>query len=97
MPAQFEWDSEKADANLEKHGVSFEQASTVFLDVLSVTIKDPDHSDEEDREITVGMAANGSTLVVVHTVRYEKIRLISARKATKQEKKQYEEGKDDER
>ncbi len=75
----FEWDSEKAELNLSKHGVTFEEASTAFGDPLSITISDPDHSDEEDRFILLGQTYSGRFVVVVHTERDETIRLISAR------------------
>jgi uncharacterized DUF497 family protein len=88
----FEWDEAKAKTNLEKHGVSFEQASTVFGDPLSLTIHDPLHSDEEDRFVTIGVSADFRVLVVVHTDREGRIRIISARLAAKREMKDYEEG-----
>ncbi len=86
----FEWDPNKARRNLEIHGVSFDEASTAFKDTLSLTIYDPLHSDEEDRFILIGNSASNRLLVVVHTEIREKIRIISARKATKKERKQYE-------
>ena len=88
----FEWDPEKARSNLEKHGVSFEVAATVFGDPLSLTVADPDHSDEEDRFVTIGQTARSETIVVVHTDRGEGVRIISARQATTRERRQYEEG-----
>jgi uncharacterized DUF497 family protein len=87
----FEWDPDKARRNLELHGVSFDEGSTAFKDTLSLTIHDPLHSDEEDRFILIGNSATNRLLVVVHTERGENIRIISARKATKKERKQYEE------
>jgi uncharacterized DUF497 family protein len=87
----FEWDSIKATKNIKSHGVSFDEASTSFKDTLSLTIFDPLHSDEEDRQILIGNSYKNRLLVVVHTERGDKIRIISARKATKNEKKQYEE------
>jgi len=87
----FEWDSTKATKNIKIHGVSFDEASTAFKDTLSLTIYDPLHSDEEDRQILIGNSYKNRLLVVVHTERGDKIRIISARKATKNEKKQYEE------
>jgi uncharacterized DUF497 family protein len=87
----FEWDSTKATKNVKIHGVSFDEASTAFRDTLSLTIYDPLHSDEEDRQILIGNSYKNRLLVVVHTERGDKIRIISARKATKNEKKQYEE------
>jgi uncharacterized DUF497 family protein len=74
MSLKFEWDEEKAASNLEKHGVSFQEASTVFKDTLSVTISDPLHSFEEQRFVTIGESAEREILVVVHTQRDEKIR-----------------------
>jgi uncharacterized DUF497 family protein len=87
----FEWDTHKARKNEETHGVSFDEASTTFRDTLSLTINDPLHSDEEDRFILIGNSGRNRLLVVVHTERGENIRIISARKATKKERKQYEE------
>lgn len=91
MQTLFEWDSHKAEANLRKHGVSFEEAQTVFTDPLSITLPDPDHSEDEERFIDIGMSDNRRVLVVVYTERGQRIRLISARKATPVERKQYEE------
>ena len=87
----FEWDPSKAASNVRKHGVSFEEASTVFGDPFSRTIPDPLHSDEEDRWVTVGLSAHMRTLVVVHTDRDDSIRIISARRATRPERRDYEE------
>jgi uncharacterized DUF497 family protein len=92
MSLSFEWDEGKALGNLAKHGVSFSEASTVFADPLSRTIPDPLHSDDEVRFIIVGESSAGSTLVVVHVHREEAIRIISARKATPRERKDYERG-----
>src|SRR5437763_7048 len=92
MALTFEWDEEKASDDLTNHGVSFAEASTVFADPLSRTIPDPLHSDEEDRFVILGVSAAGHTLVVVHTHREENIRIISARKATSRERKDYEQG-----
>ena len=86
----FEWDREKATSNLEKHGVSFDEAATAFGDPLSSTILDPDRSDDEDRYILIGQAFSGRVVVVVHTERGEFIRLISARLATRSERRSYE-------
>ena len=86
----FEWDPQKAKSNLEKHGVSFEEASTAFQDTLSLTIDDPLHSIDEERLILIGMSQKNRILVVVHTERGDNIRIISARKATKKERKNYE-------
>lgn len=87
----YEWDPKKAKANLRKHRVSFEQAATVFLDPLAITYPDPDHSDEEFREITVGHSAKLGVIFLSHTQRGNRIRIIGARKATRSERKQYEE------
>lgn len=88
----FEWDPAKARTNLIKHGVSFDEASSVFYDPLAVTGADPDHSESEERMVTFGMSSTGRILVVAHTVRGEAIRIISARKVTKRERRIYEEG-----
>ncbi len=90
MSLQFDWDEDKAKRNIEKHGVSFEEATTVFGDRLSLTIDDPQHSVEEKRFITIGESANRELLVVVHTERDGAIRIISAREATRREKQDYE-------
>ena len=87
----FEWDPIKAKKNESIHGVSFDEASTVFGDTLSLTIYGPLHSSEEDRLILIGNSVNNRILIVVHTERRDKIRIISARKATKYERKHYEE------
>ncbi|MCX6542824.1 MAG: BrnT family toxin [Acidobacteria bacterium] len=86
---KFEWDPKKAAANLASHGVSFEDASTVFGDPLAGTISDPLHSVAEARFITVGHSASGALLVVVHAERGERVRIISARSATPSERKRY--------
>jgi uncharacterized protein len=91
MSLKFEWDDKKAISNLKKHGVSFEEASTVFGDWLAITIKDPLHSDDENRLIIIGKSEYLNTLVVVHVERFEAIRIISARSATKNEQNFYEE------
>jgi uncharacterized protein len=88
---KYEGNPEKAKANLRKHGVSFEEAATVFLDPLAVTYPDPDHSDEENREITIGHSAGGRQLFVSHCQRGDRMPIISARKATRRERKQHEE------
>lgn len=87
----FEWDQAKADRNRAKHRVDFGEAATVFGDSLSITIDDPLHSCDEERFVTIGMSDQGQLLTVVHTDRGDTIRIISARKATKQERMQYEE------
>jgi len=88
---EFEWDPIKAENNLKKHGVSFKEAATVFGNSLSITYPDPDHSIDEYRFITIGSSNDGILLIVSHTDRDERIRIISAREATRQEKKFYEE------
>ena len=87
----FERDPNKAKENLKVHGVSFDEAGTAFRDTLSLAIYDPLHSEEEERIVLLGNSYKDRILVVVHTVRGDNIRLISARKATKKERKQYEE------
>lgn len=91
MALLFEWDEEKSQCNLRKHGVSFEEASMIFGDPLSVTIDDRRHSIREQRGVTLGHSAKHRLLVVVHTDRGSRIRLISARVATRSERKTYEE------
>lgn len=86
----FEWDPNKAKENLKIHGVSFEEAGTAFRDTLSLVIYDPLHSEEEERFVLLGNSYKDRLLVVVHTVRSDNIRLISARKASKKERMQYE-------
>ncbi len=92
MALLFEWDEQKADQNLEKHGVSFDEAATVFGDPLSLTIDDPLHSTDEERFVIIGAAAGPRrrVLVVVHTERGDRIRIISAREATPRERSSYE-------
>jgi uncharacterized DUF497 family protein len=89
---RFEWDAIKAASNLAKHGVSFEEAATVFRDPLSATSEDPDHSLGEERLISFGVSVSGRLLVVAHTDRRDTIRIISARPASAGERKIYEEG-----
>ncbi len=91
----FDWDENKARANLAKHGVSFRLATSVFRDALALTIFDEDHSDDEDRWVTLGRAQNGQVLVVVHTSEESSsmemhIRIISARRADPAEVRDYE-------
>ena len=88
---EFEWNAEKAEANLKKHEVSFDEAKTVFNDPLFVIFADPDHSVEERRFIIMGESNQNRLLVVSYTERSSKTRLISARKATRSERKKYEE------
>ena len=87
---RFEWDQNKAKQNLVIHTVSFDEASTAFRDTLSLAIYDPLHSEEEDRFVLIGKSHKDRLLVVVHTERGDSIRLISARKASKKERTQYE-------
>lgn len=87
----FEWDPEKAAANRIVHGITFDEASTAFKDVLSLTIYDPLHSENEARFVLIGNSFKNRLLVVVHTERGERIRIISARKAKKKERQHYEE------
>ena len=87
----FEWDANKARANLAKHAVSFQEATTVFGDSVSITIPDPAHSQAESRFIILGRSHSGRILVVVHTERGDNVRIISARPASRRERKQYEE------
>jgi uncharacterized DUF497 family protein len=90
----FEWDPKKARANQNAHGVGFEEAATVFIDPMAVSIFDPDHSETEERWITIGISEKGRLLVVMHTFREESedavtIRIISTRKASKRESQTY--------
>jgi uncharacterized DUF497 family protein len=87
----FDWDPDKAELNFRKHRVSFEEAASVFDDPLETTVFDPDHSEDEERYISVGMSVWGRLLVVSYTERDDKIRIISARVANKRERKKYEE------
>ena len=92
MKLTFEWDEAKAKANRRSHKVSFEEGITVFNDPLAITIDDPDHSEEEQRYLTIGSSDRGRVLVVSYTERGEHIRPISCRKATATERRQYEKG-----
>ncbi len=83
------WDSTKASANPRKHEVSFAEAALVFIDPLAWAFEDPDHSDEENREITIGISSKGRAVLVSHCWLGDQIRIISAGKATPREKKQY--------
>jgi len=89
---EFEWDPEKASSNLRKHNVSFEEASTALSDPMAATGADPDHSIGEFRYVTFGISGRGRLLVVAHTEQNETVRIISARLASKRERKIYEEG-----
>ena len=90
MALSFEWDERKAATNLKRHKVSFEEAATAFADLLSLTILDPEHSETEARFILMGLSHRNRLVVVVHTERGDSIRMISARKAARNERKQYE-------
>ena len=96
MQYNFEWDPEKAKINKNKHKVNFEHAATIFKDPRAISIYDSGHSENEDRWITMGLSSNGTLLIVNHTYKQVDdktaiVRIISSRKATKQERKQYEE------
>ena len=90
---EFEWDDAKAEVNVWRHGISFEEASTVFGDPLAILLPDPDHSHEEERFLVLGMSSRRRMLVVSHAERPPRTRLISARLATRQERRQYEDTK----
>jgi uncharacterized DUF497 family protein len=87
---EFEWNQQKAKTNLRKHGVSFEEAATVFEDALATTYEDPDHSAHERRYLTIGTSARGRLLHIAFADRGERIRIINARKVTKRERELYE-------
>jgi hypothetical protein len=89
---QFDWDKNKATRNQSKHGVSFEEAKTVFDDPLYVDFYDPDHSEDEERYLIVGKSNRGRLLIVSYTERGDSVRLISAREVTRTEREAYEEG-----
>ena len=89
MQTQFEWHEHKAALNSKKHGISFEEASTVFFDEFALLINDPEHSLDEERFILLGISQQQQILVVVHCLRGSNIRIISARRATKNEQRQY--------
>jgi uncharacterized DUF497 family protein len=88
----FEWDPEKAVRNLTKHGVTFHEAATVFGDARALTFSDPDHSEDEDRFLTIGLSSSNHLLIVSHTDRGERTRIISARRGTRRERTIYEAG-----
>ena len=94
MSLTFEWDPDKATTNLRKHGVSFEEAMSAFADLLSFAIPDPDHSHGEPRYVLLRVSYQRHLLVVSHTERGETIRIINARRASRREKRVYEEGED---
>ena len=89
---RFEWDAGKAASNLRKHGISFDEAVSVFADQLSLTFADTDHFELEDRSRTYAISNKGRLLVVIHTERRDNVRIISARKATRYEKSIYTQG-----
>ncbi len=91
---EFEWDDEKASRNFKKHGIRFELAETVFDDPYARVMEDPDHSNDETRAIIIGYAATNQLLFVAYAARDERIRLISARRATHEERKTYEQAND---
>jgi uncharacterized protein len=88
----FEWDPEKAEKNIKKHGVTFQEASTVFGDPLAISFPDPDHSKDEERELTFGQSLQRRLIVVSHTKRRDRTRIINARLMDRNEKVIYEEG-----
>jgi uncharacterized DUF497 family protein len=88
----FEWSAAKADRNLKKHGIAFTEAASVFLDPLAMTYEDPAHAADERREITIGRTIGGRLVFVSHCERNGRIRIISAREVTHNERKSYEEG-----
>ena len=87
---KFEWDNRKAESNLKKHQVTFEEAASIFGDILAITFRDPDHSIGEIRYLTFGISQNGVLLILSHTYRNDLVRIISARRATRSERKIYE-------
>jgi len=89
---RFEWDPRKAAANLKKHGVSFQEAATVFGDPLAITFQDPDHSEDEERQVTFGLSLRKRLIVVSHTQREDRTRIIGARPMGRKERVIYEEG-----
>ena len=92
MQYTFEWDAEKARQNVDKHGISFEEAVTAFGDPLSLTVSDPDLSDSEERQLLLGMSRRSRLVVVAFTERGDRLRIITARRASRREKRKYEEG-----
>ena len=96
MTVEFEWDPNKAEENLKKHGVGFPEATTVFADPFELTIPDPDHSEGEARFLSLGMSTANRLLVVAYTERGAKIRIVHARVAASRERRAYESGKESE-
>jgi len=93
MTIEFEWDAAKAETNFRKHSVSFDEAVSAFYDALSVTIPDPDHSVNEARFLLIGMTVTRRLVVVGHTDRGRRVRIINARRATRRERASYEKGR----
>jgi len=89
---EFQWDPKKATANVQKHDVTFQEAATVFGDPLAITFEDPDHSTDENRYITFGLSLQKQLIIVSHTDRGDRTRIISARLMDRKERKIYEEG-----
>ena len=89
---RFEWDPKKATTNLKKHGITFQEAATVFGDPLSITFQDPDHSEDEERQMTFGLSLQKRLIVVSHTEHRDRIRIINARLMDRKERMIYEEG-----
>jgi uncharacterized DUF497 family protein len=89
---RFEWDLKKAAANVRKHGITFQEAATVFGDPLAITFDDPDHSEDEERHLTFGLSLQGRLMVVSHTERRDRTRIINARLIDREERVIYEEG-----
>jgi uncharacterized protein len=89
---RFEWDPKKATTNLKKHGITFQEAATVFGDPLAITFQDPDHSGDEERQMTFGLSLQKRLIVVSHTERRDRIRIINARLMDRKERMIYEEG-----
>lgn len=89
---RFEWDQKKAASNVRKHGVPFHEAATVFGDPLAITFDDPDHSENEQRHLTFGLSVKGRLIVVCHTERGNRTRIINARPMSREERGIYEEG-----
>ena len=87
---EFEWDPKKAKANLAKHGLGFAEAATVFQDPLAITIFDPDHSESEDRYVTIGVSDQGRAMIAAHADRDDRIRIVSARELTRSERREYD-------
>ena len=90
MSFTFEWNEKKAEDNFRKHGVSFDEAKTVFNDPFSITIYDPDHSSDEQRYVDIGLSSKGRLIVVSYRERDKRIRIISSREATRKEQREYE-------